>query len=302
MTATATAASEHLREFTRELPVELNDSELQTYGRMLAEKVREQELAIDKKKQITAEHNARIKVITNEIKRLAEARAKGEELRPVMCGERLHGNVIEVVRLDRKVVVDSRPAELQDLQTTMRTPGFDIPEGFDEGPRGDDMGGPDKTGRGVDGTMSTSSSGDAVYNGAPNDVDEDTLVCDACGKIVSEEQETVLHEGSTIHVSCVPAKDGGTLPHLSVVRDDHDHDHDGDNDDAPGDRVNESEEDEIDRKLRERDAWKQNEADEDLAKRKAAEAKLAEAPADKPKRERSKAKNASKPSPKKPSK
>lgn len=159
--------SEFLKKFTRELPVDLNDGELQTYGKMLAEKVREKELAEDKKKQATSVHAATIKTISNEIKRIAEARSKGAELRPVACGERLHGNVIEIVRLDTSVVVDTRPADLQDLQTTM--PGFDTsdvaePDGFDDG-AGDS---PDNvlpfTGANV-----TSSAGDTVHVGDTED-------------------------------------------------------------------------------------------------------------------------------------
>lgn len=203
-----------LRRFTRELPVHLDEHELQMYGRMLAEKVKEQELAIDKKKQVMADHNNRIKVITNEIKRLADARAKGEELRAVMCGEKLHGNVIEIVRIDRGEVVDTRPADLKDLQVEMPGMGMPaIPEGFDEGPRGEALGSlADKPAD--DGEMVTSSVGDQVYTHAGGDDESDVLVCDACGEVVKEGDATALYEGSTIHEQCLPEDaplaDGGT--------------------------------------------------------------------------------------------
>lgn len=218
-TAAAEKIDEYLRRFTRELPVVLNEHENQLYGKMLAEKCKEQELAIEKKKQVMADHANRIKVITNEIKRLADARAKGEELRPVMCGERLHGNVIEIVRIDRGEVVDTRPADLKDLQTNLPGMGMpQIPEGFDEGPRGAGLGSTaDKpVNDEAPGEMVTSSMGDQVYvDGNPDQIDgnapgddeddgSDTRVCDACGEVVSDEDETAEYEGSTIHKDCVP--------------------------------------------------------------------------------------------------
>lgn len=226
---------EQKSEFTRELPVTLNDHELQAYGKMLAEKVREEELAVDKKAQVAKEHNSRIQVIRNDIKRIADARAKGEELRPVRCAERLKGNVIEIVRLDREEVVDTRPADLTDLQTSI--PGLtesaaerpmgtvlefipgglsETPVGFDEGPT--DLGPPapsdteheqlldepaDGTGVVRDdeghlvGAAVESSTGDVVYIGAES-------LCVACGDAITEDQETAKDDGHTIHKKCAP--------------------------------------------------------------------------------------------------
>lgn len=258
-------ANEFDRKFSRELPVTLNDSELQTYGRMLADKVREEELAEEKKKQANAEHSARIKTIRVEIKRIADARAKGEELRPVQCGERLKGNVIEIVRLDRLEVVDTRPAELRDLQTSL--PGTELPAEMPEDvePLGDDeaMGGPDKTGRGVQslegsnvvqGNFGQSSSGDTVYNGAPDD-----------------------------HAENEDREDGETFPEFSEP------------DDVAA--FNADDEDELDRKLRERE--EQQHADAEAKKATKTEpAKKVDAD-EKPKRDRSKKSNDAKKSKKK---
>src|ERR1700691_3902220 len=138
---------DYLKHFSQELPVPLNDHELQTYGKMLAEKVREEELAEEAKKQETSRRQAAIKVIRNDIKRIADARAKGEEMRPVRCAERLKGNVIEIDRLDKDEVVSNRPADLRDLQTTIPGTGINEEPDFDEGPSGAEFGGPDKTGR-----------------------------------------------------------------------------------------------------------------------------------------------------------
>lgn len=247
MSETATEkADQFLRRFTRELPVLLSEHENQMYGKMLAEKVNELRLAEDKKKQVMADHNNRIKVIETEITRIAVARAKGEELRPVMCGERLHGNVIEIVRIDRAEVVDTRPADLKDLQTTMPGMGMpEIPDGFDEGPRGDGLGSlADRPVEESTGEMSTSSVGDQVYTDAneadPEDM-SDVRNCDACGDLVADGAETVVYEGSTIHKECAPADD---MPD-NIVRPDFTG--------VPGRADGESEDDFIDRKLRERD-------------------------------------------------
>lgn len=210
-TATQEADDGMLRKFTRELPVALNDHENQMYGKMLADKVNELKLAEEKKKQVMADHNNRLKIIEAEISRIAVARAKGEELRPVICGERLHGNVIEIVRLDLREVVDTRPAEMADLQTSMPGMGAPtIPDGFDEGPRGSALGSladqpvPDDP----PGTMVESSTGGDVYVTDATEGDgvdhSDELRCDACGELVNEGDETTVYEGSTIHVNCAP--------------------------------------------------------------------------------------------------
>lgn len=105
--------------FDRELPVTLTDSELQTYGGMLASKVRELEQLSDRKKQVVLEWSTKIKAVDQEIKRIADVRAKGEELRPVKCIERWEGGVIQTIRLDTSEVVDVRPASMHDAQTSL---------------------------------------------------------------------------------------------------------------------------------------------------------------------------------------
>lgn len=287
-TAAVTAEDPNLlRHFSRELAVALNDHELQSYGKMLAEKVREEELAEEKKKQVTAEHSNRIKAIRVEIKRIADARAKGEELRPVKCAERLRGNVIEIVRLDRMEVVDTRPADLRDLQTSIPGTGVpEMPESFDEGPRGDAMG-----------SMVTSSTGGAVYSGAPGDGES---LCGECSEGITEDDETAERNGLTVHLDCAEEIDeraameagGGEPPALTVVRDERV---------EPDDAL-------IDQKLTEREQAQKDEADyggaktrKTAAEKAAAEAKRLEeahareadlrARAQGKKRERSKSKN-----------
>jgi hypothetical protein len=261
---------EYLRRFTRELPVVLNEHENQLYGKMLAEKCKEQELAIEKKKQVMADHANRIKVITNEIKRLADARAKGEELRPVMCGERLHGNVIEIVRIDRGEVVDTRPADLKDLQQDLPGMGMPlIPEGFDEGPRGAGLGSTaDQPVTEGTGEMVESSTGGQVYvdGHAPGDDDESDDEPDVYDGDVPDEQPD------------------------NIVRPDFS-------------GVGESEDDMIDRKLREREEAASRpesspmaQRDRDIAQR---EKEIAETGNKKPARSRSAKANAAKTPPKK---
>lgn len=244
---TDTINYEQRSKFTRELPVALNDHELQTYGRMLAEKVREEELLEEKKKQAMKEHNGRIQTVRNDIKRIAEARAKGAELRPVECAERLHGNVIEIVRLDSSIVVDTRPADLRDLQTTI--PGTEstpsegeegkvipflstvpMPEGFDEGPR--DLG-PDappafdtsdvetfsETGVEAEGTGKVIDGegeriGEVVTSSSGDAVYVgDNTDCPACDAPIEDDQEaTVDDNGTVIHTSCAPEPDPDLPP------------------------------------------------------------------------------------------
>jgi hypothetical protein len=266
----------YLRRFTRELPVVLNEHENQLYGKMLAEKCKEQELAIEKKKQVTADHNNRIKVITNEIKRLADARAKGEELRPVMCGERLHGNVIEIVRLDRVEVVDTRPADLKDLQTTMPLGGGmpTMPEDFDEGPRGDGLG--TLADQPVEeGEIVESSTGDQVYVSDTEDHDEATYV------------ETTDDEPTDAETSGPDNVVRGV--YFSGV---------------PGQADGETEDEMIDRKMREREEAEQGarpvlsspmtQREKDIAQRNKEIEEAKTRAASKPTRERSKTKNGSK--------
>lgn len=149
--------------FTRELPVRLSDAELQSYGKMLADKIGEQELAEARKKQSVAEWSGKIKAIENEVKRLADARSKGAELRPVECADRFNAGTVEVVRLDTHEIIDVRPADLRDRQ-------LDLPE-LDE----DDhveaaghVGPPEDDG----GSMHTSTVGDAVYVGGESPDDD----------------------------------------------------------------------------------------------------------------------------------
>lgn len=147
-----------LRTFTRDLPVELNEHELQLYGKMLAEKIQEEQHLEEKKKQISAEYTTQIKAVRVETARLADARTKGKELRAVTCIERFRNGVVEMVRTDKGEVFDVRPADTRDLQTNI--PGTedddDIPPGpppgtditaergrnleLDDGPRGDGLG------------------------------------------------------------------------------------------------------------------------------------------------------------------
>lgn len=272
----------YLRKFSRELPVTLNDHELQTYGQMLATKVKEEELAEEKKKEVVASHSARIKAIRVEIKRIADARAKGEELRPVVCGERLRGNVIEIVRLDSGAVVDTRPAELSELQLSLPGTGMPaMPEGFDEGPRGAQLG--ELQDQPVEdeqpaGEMVESSSGDQVYVGAPDDHDDETRpVADDVDETHSEADHAL--EGSE------PA-DGFETFDGDVPDDEEDSEPDNvlrpDFAGVVGQGDGESEDELIDRKLREREE----------AEREEAEAKSPK-PA-KATRERSKAKNTKK--------
>lgn len=116
------------RQFTRDLPVRLNDDELQLYGKLLAIKVQEEEAVDAQKKQVSKEYSTRLGAIRCEQARLADARSKGLELRPVECAERWHAGMIEIVRADTGEVVESRPVTPADQQTQI--PGLDDDPGM----------------------------------------------------------------------------------------------------------------------------------------------------------------------------
>jgi hypothetical protein len=191
----------------------------------------------EKKKQIAAEWSTKIKKVQIEIHRLADARSKGEELRPVKCTERINGNVVEIVRLDQNAVVEVRPAEMRDLQTDLADVHGDFapptPEGFDEGPRdmGPDTGDGDREPLASDptidsdendlpledgGTMQGAPTG-VVYDendqpvgeGVESSSGEGVYVsgeqpCGACGDAITEDDKTSMVDGVLIHTKCEP--------------------------------------------------------------------------------------------------
>lgn len=109
--------------FTRELEVDLGEAELQLYGKMLAEKVQEEGAIEEQKKLAMKEYASRLSKVRNEIARIASARSKGRELRPITCVERFNGGMVEIVRTDKNEVVDTRPATFSERQTEF--PGID---------------------------------------------------------------------------------------------------------------------------------------------------------------------------------
>jgi hypothetical protein len=219
-------------EFVRELPVVLTEEEKQSYGKQLAEKVNEQALLEDRKKQANAEWSTKIKKVDIEITRLASARSKGEELRPVKCFERLKGNVVEIVRVDRDEVVESRAAEMRDLQTEFPdisdAGGTPTPSNFN----GDEPIGPQTTEENFDARSTEERLADSA---AQNDdetpdnvvqgdfggevemvgetVENDTGTayvsgeqpCAACGNPIADDDKTSMVDGALIHTSCEPS-------------------------------------------------------------------------------------------------
>jgi hypothetical protein len=208
-------------EFARELPVALSDEEKQSYGKQLAERVNEQTMLEERKKQSNAEWSTKIKKVEIEISRLADARAKGAELRPVKCIERLKGNVVEIVRLDRDEVVESRAAEMRDMQTEFPDIG-----GATTGSPADFNGsqeiGPDtafdsrstserlaQSGLEDNGAEDPPSNviefvGEAVENDTGEAFVSGEQPCAACGNAITEEDKTSMIDGSLIHTACEP--------------------------------------------------------------------------------------------------
>jgi hypothetical protein len=194
-------------QFTRELLVPLTEDECQLHGKMLAEKTKEVAAIREQKTAADRGFTARIKAVELEIKRLAETRTKGEEMRPVLCVERVRNGVVEVVRLDRNppVVVDTRPADMTDLQTTI--PETDERMGdvlpfapVDDGP---------PVGPGL------ALVPDAPPEETPPEETgnvESVGVCMRCTESIGADDETVQDKtGAIVHLRCI-ADDGGGDP------------------------------------------------------------------------------------------
>lgn len=143
------------RTIKREAQCELSEHELSLYGGYMAEKLKEVERIKDEAKRVSAEYKARMMKLNEEISRLAEARVKGFEVRPVMCEERWHAGSIQVVRVDTGEVIDARPATLADAQENLPISGTTDLRSVDKEP-----------GRVIDlgvGKAVTSSVGDTVF-------------------------------------------------------------------------------------------------------------------------------------------
>lgn len=175
-------STDKIREFERELPVRLNDGELQTYGKMLADKVKERSAVDEKRKAVNKGYQAQIAKIDEEANRLADARSKGEELRMVRCQERWRAGVVEVIRLDTMAVCDVRPATPDDRQPDLFDTGADGSV-LDDGPRGDALV--------ADGAMTTSSYGDQVYY-SPDDADSGATPVDDMPDTVGDEEAAAV--------------------------------------------------------------------------------------------------------------
>lgn len=166
-----------IRHFKRHLPVPLSEEQQNTYGKLLAEKVKEEEAVESEKKQVMKEYATRLSKIRNDQSRLAEVRSKGEELREVECLERWRAGMVELVRLDTGDVFDTRAITPADQQQNI--PG--INRGASDEPRGPgqvipftqpktdlgvlDGGKSGATSNDPVGEMSTSSVGDGVFVG-----------------------------------------------------------------------------------------------------------------------------------------
>lgn len=176
-----TTQNDVIRHFKRHLPVQLTEEQQNQYGKLLAEKVKEEEAVEAEKKQAMKEYATRLSKIRNDQSRLAEVRSKGEELREVECLERWRAGMVELVRLDTDAVFDTRAITIADQQQNLpnvatpgeepRGPGQVIPFsqpkptlGVVDGGKGEDppTNSPDES----PGEMSTSSVGDGVFVGS----------------------------------------------------------------------------------------------------------------------------------------
>lgn len=160
--------------YKKELSCKLSDETLQMYGAMLARKLKERDALDEKKKAVGKEYSAKISVIDQDIRRMADARDKGEELRPIDCVDRWNNGTVETVRLDTAEVVEVRAATPADRQTDAFIPGIDddVPDFGEPAPSAEEA-------EADNGEVVTSSVGDQVFVG---DGLEDPEFCPGGGR------------------------------------------------------------------------------------------------------------------------
>lgn len=216
MTTEPTFEHKYTRVFKRDLPVKLSDEEMQRNGKHLAEKTKLREQIQKKAKEIATQYAAEVKKVEGEISRLAEIGATGAELREVECGERYHGNVVEIVRFDRDqnhkdAVIEARALTTAEQQVGI--PGLDPAQpgaSDDEGEQSGDGDGdaPDDEddgaavlqfpgvrnngpAQGAPGAMATSSTGGKVWVGG-EEVDREEVEGKTADDETNEPEPTIL--------------------------------------------------------------------------------------------------------------
>ena len=110
--------AEKNREFIKHLPVELEDEEVQLYGRELSSKLRERDEIDDQESAAKKAAKAAREPIDLRIKALRYMLDTKTETRPVECEEvfDFKGNAVRVYRMDTGDEVDARPMTAEERQ------------------------------------------------------------------------------------------------------------------------------------------------------------------------------------------
>jgi len=107
------------RNIVRHLPVALTDEQILFSARSAAKQRRALARIREENTEAATKAKARIAELESCIDRLDACVAEGAEERNVVCFERFHAGVIELVREDLNEVIDTRPATSQELQLVM---------------------------------------------------------------------------------------------------------------------------------------------------------------------------------------
>lgn len=100
----------------RLLPCLVNDEQTLFYARSAAKQRRERDKLEEEMKAESDRRKARIAELDAEAERLDAIVATGREDRNIICHERFHSGMVELVREDTMEVVDARPPSQEELQ------------------------------------------------------------------------------------------------------------------------------------------------------------------------------------------
>lgn len=109
---------------TRELPVQLEEEQIAELGRQVAKRVRERADLQEEKKQQNADINARLKDVSEIIRKTSEQIATGTAIREVECtvDKNIDTKMVTVTRDDTGEVIEHRPMTTEELQQELFDP------------------------------------------------------------------------------------------------------------------------------------------------------------------------------------
>lgn len=113
----ALTREDHGKPYTRELPSEATASELAVIAHELANVLDEERLVKEEKREANAVYRQKLAGLDDRKAKLSECVKTDRKLEQVVVQEKLRSdNLIEVIRTDTGVVIETRPATAEDLQ------------------------------------------------------------------------------------------------------------------------------------------------------------------------------------------